>query len=57
VSADLADQSWRAGRSSALVALSARNEQLGADDARIQAQVGLVGQFVALQKSLAMGVN
>lgn len=57
VSADLADQSWRAGRLSALIALAARNEQLAAENVRLQAQAALADQFVALQKSLAMGAS
>lgn len=54
---DLAQQSWRAGRSSALVALAAENDRLAAADIQLQAQMALTTQFVALQKALAMGVN
>ncbi|PAL19252.1 RND transporter [Sphingopyxis sp. GW247-27LB] len=54
---DLVQQSWRVGRSSALVALAAENEQLAAEDLLVQARMALTTQFVALQKALAMGVN
>ncbi|WP_051519961.1 TolC family protein [Sphingobium sp. Ant17] len=56
-SAGLAQQSWRAGRSSALAALAAENDQLAAADLQIQARMALTTQFVALQKALAMGVS
>lgn len=56
-SAGLAQQSWRAGRSSALAALAAENDQLAAADLEIQARMALTTQFVALQKGLAMGVS
>src|SRR3546814_12823806 len=54
---DLVQQSWRVGRSSALVALAAENAQLAAEDLLVQARMALTTQFVARQKALAMGVN
>src|SRR3546814_7228738 len=54
---DLVQQSWRVGRSSALVALAAENEQLAAEDLLVQARMALTTQFVALQKALEMGVK
>jgi NodT family efflux transporter outer membrane factor (OMF) lipoprotein len=54
---NLVQQSWQAGRSSALTALAAENEQLAAEDSLVQARAALTTQYVALQKALAAGVQ
>jgi|UPI000836E33F NodT family efflux transporter outer membrane factor (OMF) lipoprotein len=54
-SSDLADQSWRAGRTAFFVALAAENDRLAAEVIEIQARADLTTCYVALQKALAAG--
>lgn len=54
-SADLANAAWRAGRTSALAALSADLEQQAAEDALARSQASLTTNYVGLQKALAAG--
>jgi NodT family efflux transporter outer membrane factor (OMF) lipoprotein len=54
-SADLADQVYRAGRSSALSAIGANSQRLAAEAALIQAQAELTIRYVSLHKALATG--
>ena len=56
-SAGLAQQSCRAGRSSALAALAAENDQLAAADLQIQARMALTTPVVAPPKATATGVR
>jgi NodT family efflux transporter outer membrane factor (OMF) lipoprotein len=53
-SAGLTDQTYRAGRSSALVALAAERDQLAAEDALVRTRAELTTRFVSLQKALVM---
>src|SRR3546814_5123663 len=48
---DLVQQSWRVGRSSALVALAAEYEQLAAEDLLVQARMALTTQFVEIGRA------
>lgn len=54
-SADLADQAYRAGRSSALTAIGAEGQRLAAEAALIQAQAELSIRYISLHKALATG--
>jgi NodT family efflux transporter outer membrane factor (OMF) lipoprotein len=54
-SAGLADEAYRAGRSSALVTLAAERERLTAEDALVEARAALTIDYVGLQKAMAMG--
>jgi NodT family efflux transporter outer membrane factor (OMF) lipoprotein len=54
-SAGLADAAYRAGRSSALVALAAEREQLATEDALLGRKAALTIGYVRLQKALALG--
>jgi NodT family efflux transporter outer membrane factor (OMF) lipoprotein len=55
-SAGLADQAYRAGRTSTIEARVAEREQLAAEDALVQAQAALTIRYAALQTALAMGL-
>jgi len=54
-SADLAQQTYRAGRSSTLDAIGAERQRLAAESALVQSQADLTIRYVALQKALATG--
>ncbi|HEY0208843.1 TolC family protein [Acerihabitans sp.] len=54
-SADLVLQRYRAGATSLIDALDVQRQQLSAEDSQAQAQVELLVDYVALQKSLGLG--
>lgn len=54
-SADLVLQRYRAGATSLIDALDVQRQQLSAEDNQAQAQVELLVDYVALQKSLGLG--